>query len=179
MAEVTLVTGGGRSGKSRYALERASKYARKAFVATATAFDGEMQERIRRHRLERGESFVTVEEPVRLASAVAGVAAGVDVVLVDCLTVWLGNLMHQNGPRDWYPEIDEFLRVLEAPATDVLVVTNEVGLGIIPGNELSRQYRDLAGAVNQRVAAIASEAVLMISGIPLILKGPGARVAAG
>jgi len=176
--KVLLVTGGGRSGKSRYALERASAYPRKGFVATAEAFDDEMRLRIAKHQAERGDAFRTVESPVALAAGIRSLAGEADVVVVDCLTVWLGNLMHKNpGTFDGTPgELERLLELLADPPMDVILVTNEVGLGIIPGDALSREYRDQAGIMNQRVAAVAGEVVLVVCGLPLTLKPGGGLI---
>ena len=177
--KVLFVTGGGRSGKSRYALERASAYTRKGFVATAEAFDDEMRLRIAKHQTERGDAFRTVEAPVALADGIRSLAGEVDVVVVDCLTVWLGNLMHKQAPViDGIPDpLTHLLTLLADPPMDTILVTNEVGLGIIPGDALSREYRDLAGIMNQRVAAVADEVVLVVCGLPVTLKGEsGLRV---
>ncbi len=168
---VTLLTGGGRSGKSRLALERAAGYARKGFVATAVPFDDEMQQRIAKHREERDPAYITVEAPIELATGIQSLAGDADVVVVDCLTVWLGNLMHRHGEQEGRPpEIDAFLTLLKDPPVDLILVTNEVGSGIIPPNRASRVFRDLAGFVNQEVAAIADEVVLAVCGIGMKLK---------
>ena len=170
-----LVTGGGRSGKSRYALERASAYGRKGFVATAEAFDDEMRLRIVKHQAERGDAFRTVEASVDLAGGIRSLAGEADVVVVDCLTVWLGNLMHKQAPMiDGIPDaLAHLLDLLADPPMEVILVTNEVGLGIIPGDAMSREYRDLAGIMNQRVAVVADEVVLVVCGLPLVLKQGG------
>ncbi len=172
---VLLVTGGGRSGKSRYALERAACYPRRGFVATAEAFDDEMRGRIEKHRTERADRFQTVEAPLAVAEAIESLAGRAEVAVVDCLTVWLGNLMHRQG-GDFRtqppPELDRLLIRLADPPMDVILVTNEVGLGIIPGDALSRVYRDMAGIMNQRVAAVADEVVMVICGLPQVLKAP-------
>ncbi len=174
--KVLLVTGGGRSGKSRYALERAATYARKGFVATAEAFDDEMRLRIAKHQAERGDAYRTIESPVDLAGGIRSLTGEVDVVVVDCLTVWLGNLMHKQAPMiDGIPgALAQLLDLLAEPPLDVILVTNEVGLGIIPADALTREYRDLAGIMNQRVAAVAGEVVLVVCGLPLNLKQGGA-----
>ncbi len=173
--KVLLVTGGGRSGKSRYALARASAYGRKGFVATAEAFDDEMRLRIAKHQAERGDTFRTVESPVALAEGIRSLAGQVDVVVVDCLTVWLGNLMHKQAPMidGIHDALAHLLDLLADPPLDVILVTNEVGLGIIPGDAMTREYRDLAGIMNQRVAAVAAEVVLVVCGLPLVLKQGG------
>lgn len=164
---ILLVGGGSRSGKSRHALELARRIGpRKAFLATAQAFDGEMTERIRRHREERGPEFTTFEEPIELAPAVARLEADFDVVVVDCLTLWLSNVMLSG--RD--PGMEETLDTMARSTMSCVLVTNEVGCGIVPENELARQFRDRAGILNQQAAARAIEAYWMVFGIPLRLK---------
>jgi adenosylcobinamide kinase / adenosylcobinamide-phosphate guanylyltransferase len=170
-SSVTLITGGGRSGKSRWALEMTKSCSRKVFIATAEAFDHEMARRIARHQAERVDAFVTVEEPLRLAHALANVPADTEAVVIDCITVWLGNLMHYENISDTCcPPVDRFLNQLASPSWDVVIVTNEVGLGLIPGDAMSRAYRDLAGSVNQKLAALADAVYLVVSGTPLKLK---------
>ena len=174
MKNLCLVTGGSRSGKSRYALELALRQPRRVFLATAEAMDDEMKARITRHQQERGEAFTTVEEPLDLAKALRALPAETDVVLIDCLSVWLGNLMHHHGTQtEYYDEIHAFLEVLETVDFDVIIVTNEVGMGIIPHDEMTRAYRDLAGWLNQDIAQRADTAVLLVSGLPLMLKENG------
>ncbi len=169
--KVTLITGGCRSGKSSYALEITESYDRKVFIATAEAFDDEMADRISRHQEERGNRFTTIEESIHLADALATVSADTQVVVIDCITVWLGNLMHHQGvdEKNCAP-VGRFLEVLASPPCDVVIVSSEVGMGLIPANAMSRAYRDLAGSVNQKIAAAADEAFLVVSGIPLKLK---------
>lgn len=168
---IVLITGGGRSGKSRHALELSSSYKRKVFVATAEGCDSEMRQRIIRHREERDSSFVTIEEPLNIAGSLHSLPDEIDVVVIDCLTVWLGNLMHRKGLESLdNPEVISFLEMLKRPSFDVLIVTNEVGLGIIPENPIGRQFRDLSGKLNQEVASLAKKVILMISGIPMIVK---------
>jgi len=173
--KTTLVTGGGRSGKSRHALELALPREAKAFIATAQALDDEMRARIEKHRADRGGEFLTVEEPFDLARALGSLPKGIDVAVIDCLTVWLGNLVHRHeGKQGAFPEVPALAEALRDPPCDVIVVTNEVGMGIVPANEVARRFRDLAGTVNQAVAALADEVVLMVSGVPLVVKGaPG------
>lgn len=171
MSSVTLLTGGSRSGKSRYALEIASHYTHKAFIATAEPFDDEMQLRVSRHKEERGPNFITIEEPVDLAGAIRALPVDTEVAVVDCLTVWVGNLMYKFGDEeDSYPQIDDLLQALQSPPCDIVLVTNEVGMGIIPDNAVSRKFRDLAGSLNQRVASVADKVIITVSGIPLVLK---------
>lgn len=174
MSNVTFVTGGCRSGKSRYALECALRGSPRAFIATAIAFDEEMKGRIAAHQAERGDTFQVVEEPLDLAGAVTGLVGSASIALVDCLTVWLGNLMHEHGDdADVYPEMQTFLEMLKSPPMDLVIVSNEVGMGIIPDNAMSRRYRDLAGFLNQQVARMADRVVFVVSGIPMVVKPAG------
>ena len=165
---ITFVTGGARSGKSRYALGIAADYQRPAFIATAEPFDAEMEDRIRRHREERDARFFTIEEPVDLAGALRRIPPGTDVVIIDCLTVWLGNLLHR-GDADG--EIERFLTALDDPPCLLVVVSNEVGLGGIAMSPMGRTFADLLGRLNQEVAGRAERAVMLVSGLPLVLKG--------
>ncbi|MDA1314963.1 MAG: bifunctional adenosylcobinamide kinase/adenosylcobinamide-phosphate guanylyltransferase [Acidobacteria bacterium] len=168
---VTLIGGGVRSGKSRFGLELGRKrFANGAFIATAEARDAEMVERIRRHRAERGSDWTTIEEPLDLAGAIERAAARFDGCVVDCLTLWLSNVM-LSPAHDADEQIDRLILLLETGAVaDVIVITNEVGCGIVPENELARRYRDLAGGLNQRVAALADEVYWMAFGVPVELK---------
>ena len=172
MSRVTLVTGGARSGKSRHALARMEPYARRAFVATAEAIDEEMRDRIARHQAERADSFITVEAPIHLGEAIRSLPEGVEAAVVDCLTVWLGNLVHHFGEDEERlgAQVESLLEAVKKPPCDLVVVTNELGLGIVPDNELARRFRDLAGWLNQDMAALADEVVLVVSSLPLYLK---------
>jgi adenosylcobinamide kinase/adenosylcobinamide-phosphate guanylyltransferase len=162
-----LIGGGSRSGKSRYALELArARGSRRGFLATAQACDDEMRERIRMHREDRGADFVTVEEPQDLVGVISRSEALFDVLVVDCLTLWLNNLLLAGIEPDFAELFD---RVATSPVLSILV-TNEVGCGIVPENALARRFRDLAGTMNQRAAASAIEAYWMALGIPLRLK---------
>ncbi|MEI6757810.1 MAG: bifunctional adenosylcobinamide kinase/adenosylcobinamide-phosphate guanylyltransferase [Chlorobium sp.] len=171
MSKVIYVTGGARSGKSSFALKLAAPYCNRLFLATAEPFDEEMQRRIAKHREERKEQFATVEEPLFLERSLRQLPPGTDVVLLDCLTVWTGNLMHHlesDGEID--RRIEHFLEALVDPPCDIILVSNEVGMGIVPENAMARRFRDIAGIVNQRVASMATEAWLLCSGLPLKLK---------
>jgi adenosylcobinamide kinase/adenosylcobinamide-phosphate guanylyltransferase len=170
---IYYVTGGARSGKSSFALQLAAPYVKRVFLATAEPFDDEMQQRIDKHREERGEQFTTVEEPIALDRALIKLPEGTDVVLLDCLTVWTGNLMHYaegKGEEEIDKQIECFLEVLRHPPCDIILVSNEVGMGIVPENSMARRFRDIAGIINQRVASLATEAWLLCSGLPLRLK---------
>jgi adenosylcobinamide kinase/adenosylcobinamide-phosphate guanylyltransferase len=173
MNRITLVTGGARSGKSAHALSLALGHeGKRAFIATAEAFDDEMRERIGNHRRERGDAFLTVEEPLDPARALKSLPGDVSVALLDCLTVWLGNLMHRGGHVDGdTPEVASFMDFLHAPPFDLVIVTNEVGMGIVPGNDMARRFRDLAGRVNRETAVLADTVVLLVCGIPVTVKG--------
>ena len=165
---VILVLGGARSGKSAYA-ESLVAGPGALYVATAEAIDDEMGERIARHRARRGAGWTTVEAPLDLAAALRAHAPGASGgVLVDCLTVWLGNLMHAG--RDIDRAAGSLLESLAVPPGPVVLVANEVGLGVVPDNPMARAFRDHAGRLNQALAARADRVVLVTAGIPLVLK---------
>jgi adenosylcobinamide kinase/adenosylcobinamide-phosphate guanylyltransferase len=172
---LTLVLGGARSGKSRHAegLVEASGLAR-FYVATAQALDPEMTERIRHHRERRaGAGWITVEAPLALAATLADVARPGRAVLVDCLTLWLTNVLlaaDEGGGRDVAAEIAALADRLSRLEGPVVLVANEVGLGIVPDNALARAFRDHAGRLNQAVAAAAQRVVFVAAGLPLTLK---------
>lgn len=164
---VILVGGGARSGKSRYALERARQIpGSRAFLATAEEFDDEYGARIQRHRSERGDEFVTIEEPIEIASVIG--ESRFDVLVVDCLTLWISNVML--AQRDYDAEVEGLATAARGAVGTVIFVTNEVGSGIVPENALAREFRDRAGFLNQRIAAIAQEVYLMAFGQPLRIK---------
>ena len=171
MINVIYVTGGARSGKSSFALRLASRYEKKVFLATAEPFDDEMKSRIGKHREERGDQFITIEEPLYPEQALLNLPPGSEVVLLDCLTVWAGNLMHCfEDEGEINNRIDCLLEVLRQPPCDIILVSNEVGMGIVPENAMARRFRDIAGIVNQKVASRATEAYLLCSGLPVRLK---------
>ncbi|WP_336974640.1 bifunctional adenosylcobinamide kinase/adenosylcobinamide-phosphate guanylyltransferase [Sphingobium aromaticiconvertens] len=167
-----FVLGGARSGKSRYAQARAEASAGKLiFIATAQAFDAEMTDRIVQHRADRGERWSTVEAPLDLAGAIAAHDAPDTLLLVDCLTLWASNLMFDE--RDIAYETENLGSAIGGARGGIILVANEVGLGIVPDNALARRFRDVAGSINQAVAAAADEAVMMFAGLPLWLKKSG------
>lgn len=170
---VTLVLGGVRSGKSRWAQELAGKFERVVYVATAQARDTEMHEKIRRHREDRPAHWQTLEEPLELARVLMDHGAKFDVLLVDCLTVFVSNLMEaaQTDAAGMERRLNDFLEALRAVPATVVLVSNEVGWGVVPPYPAGRIYRDALGELNQRVAAIADNVVLMVAGLPLALKG--------
>jgi adenosylcobinamide kinase/adenosylcobinamide-phosphate guanylyltransferase len=178
MSRITLITGGARSGKSAFALSLGLRnYSKRAFVATAVPFDQEMKERISRHREERGDQFHTIEEPIDLPRVLTDLPGGIQVVIVDCLTAWLGNLyLHfEDAEEKVRRQVEAFLDHLDQPVCDLILVTNEVGWGIVPENPLARSFRDVAGYLNRRVAQKATYACLLCCGIPLPLKGEPPR----
>lgn len=161
---LVLVGGGARSGKSRWALDRARKCGgRLVYIATAEALDEEMSRRIARHRAERGSAFQTIEEPLDLARAIRSSEG--DAIVVDCLTLWLSNLMHASQERT-----GETIAAATEKNAEVIVVTNEVGGGIVPENALAREFRDRAGTLNQEAAERAAAVYWMVFGIPLKVK---------
>ena len=165
----TLILGGARSGKSRRAQQLAEAGGgRLVFVATAEAIDAEMADRIARHRGDRGDAWTTVEAPIDLADAVRRHAAPEAVLLIDCVTVWLGNLMHHG--RDVPAAVDVLLAALAHAPGQIIVVSNEVGLAIVPETPLGRRFRDEAGMLNQRLAAAADRAELVVAGLVVALK---------
>lgn len=168
---LVLIGGGARSGKSRFALEYAEqRYVKRAFLATAQALDDEMHTRIARHRAERGTAWTTIEEPYGIASSIEANAGSYDVIVVDCLTLWLSNIM-LDPERDTEKHLAELAEFLERErATDIVIITNEVGCGIVPDNPLARDYRDRAGELNQTLARAAKEVYWMVFGQPLRVK---------
>jgi adenosylcobinamide kinase/adenosylcobinamide-phosphate guanylyltransferase len=169
LPRLTLVLGGARSGKSRYAetlVERAGRGC--VYIATAQARDDEMAARIAAHRARRPAGWATIEAPIDLPAVLADRDAD-RAVLVDCLTLWLANALLAG--RDVEADTGALLVALAACAAPVVCVSNEVGLGIVPDNALARAFRDAQGRLNQRVAAIADRVVLMAAGLPLVLKG--------
>jgi adenosylcobinamide kinase/adenosylcobinamide-phosphate guanylyltransferase len=168
LTQLTLVLGGARSGKSRHAEALTSAHpAPWTYIATAQAFDEEMRARIATHRDRRGAGWVTVEAPLLLADAIA---AAEGPVLVDCLTLWLTNVMLDD--QDVPQAMADLEGALLARTAPVVLVASEVGLGIVPDNRLARAFRDQAGLLHQRLAAIADSVVLMVAGLPLPVKRP-------
>ncbi|GKQ49829.1 bifunctional adenosylcobinamide kinase/adenosylcobinamide-phosphate guanylyltransferase [Bradyrhizobium sp. Ce-3] len=165
---VILITGGARSGKSRRAELRARSFpGQPVYVATAEALDAEMDERIAKHRARRGNDWIEREVPLDLVAALAETDGG-GARLVDCLTLWLSNLLH--AERDWSQEVTRLADTLARQHSPVIMVTNEVGLGIVPDNALARTFRDAAGIMNQTIAAAASEVEFVVAGLPMKLK---------
>lgn len=187
-SEITLILGGARSGKSAWAQRLAEQSERAVvFLATATADDAEMAERIAAHRAARPSTWRTVESPIALASAVRRHAEPGDLVLIDCLTLWVSNVVIARigagsdpgavPPAVWagiqddlVTEIHDLVDIARASRTSLILVSNEVGMGVVPAYPLGRHYRDILGQVNRAAAALADSVILMIAGLPIDLR---------
>ena len=169
--ELVLVLGGARSGKSSWALRYVEeRYESFLFMATAEVRDQEMEERVRKHKTSRGTNWQLIEEPLEIAEALNSRCGHVEAVLIDCLTIWLSNVMlsgRQEGVRSYQ---EKLLGILAARSRAITIVSNEVGSGIVPESPLGREFRDHAGLLNQRVAALADKVIFMIAGLPLFVK---------
>jgi adenosylcobinamide kinase / adenosylcobinamide-phosphate guanylyltransferase len=169
--QIILVTGGARSGKSIYAEQRVGQISgRRLYVATAEANDEEMKQRIAEHQKRRADQWITVEEPVELTETLRARCGRTDCALVDCLTLWISNLLIRRDEKYAVESVDRLLETLPQLDFHVVLVTNEVGWGIVPDNPLARQFRDLAGWANQQIATVATEVILMVAGIPMVVK---------
>jgi adenosylcobinamide kinase/adenosylcobinamide-phosphate guanylyltransferase len=177
MGQIIFITGGARSGKSAYAENLAIRQGGPlAYIATAQALDSEMAERVRRHQKRRGDIWETIEEPVHLCQALARCDGRYRAILIDCITLWLTNLLMKYDYLEEPVEeriMEDVTRLkvtLHDMETTLILVTSEVGMGIVPENGLARLFRDIAGMTNQMLAAVADEAWLVASGLPLRLK---------
>ncbi|MCX7028416.1 MAG: bifunctional adenosylcobinamide kinase/adenosylcobinamide-phosphate guanylyltransferase [Spirochaetes bacterium] len=160
----TLITGGVKSGKSSRALVIARRFPEpRYFLATAEAFDGEMRERIARHKAQRPNSFVTIEEPLEIQDCLR------ENMILDCVTFWLNNMFHYGREEGIKAAVETLIARLPR---SIVVVTNEVGMGIVPGDPLSRRYSETLGRVNAQLASACDEVVLMVAGLPLLIKTP-------
>jgi adenosylcobinamide kinase / adenosylcobinamide-phosphate guanylyltransferase len=164
--KITLITGGARSGKTRYALVAGEQPGPRIYIATAELFDDEMRERAARHRLERGVEWLTVEEPFEIASRIRELSG---LVVVDCLTVWLSNWILRDESQV-ERQIEALCAALRDAPCSIRLITNEVGSSIVPENALARRFRDASGLMNQRIAAVADSVCLMVCGIPTRIK---------
>ncbi|MEM9572545.1 MAG: bifunctional adenosylcobinamide kinase/adenosylcobinamide-phosphate guanylyltransferase [Pseudomonadota bacterium] len=170
MAETSFILGGARSGKSQRGLALAEQIgARRVYVATAEALDTEMADRIARHKAERGQGWTTIEAPLDLIPALDQAAQDGDVCLVDCLTLWLSNLMHHE--RDIDAETRRLCEYLARSPIPVVLISNEIGLGLVPETPLGRAFRDAQGRLNQAVAAACQRVEFVAAGLPIRLKG--------
>ena len=172
--ELVLVLGGARSGKSSWALRYTEKrYHSPLFLATAEVLDDEMEQRVTLHKASRGPGWKLVEEPLDIANVLEKSRGDVDAVLIDCLTIWLSNVLLKMGEDAVVSQQDRLISALSRRKQAVIVVANEVGMGIVPEHALGRQFRDFAGVLNQKTAAIADRVVLLTAGLPMFLKGNG------
>lgn len=182
---LTFITGGGRSGKSNFAEEMASSYNKKIYIATALAFDEEMKYRINEHQKTRDDSWITLEGYQDLARKLETKAQGRDLILLDCLTNLVSNIMLMKPNIDWDTlsdsdvysieeeikyELKLFLDFIKKFSGDVIIVSNEVGMGLVPEYPLGRRFRDIAGRMNQYIATASDKAVLIVAGLPIKLK---------
>jgi adenosylcobinamide kinase/adenosylcobinamide-phosphate guanylyltransferase len=174
LKKTVFVLGGCRSGKSGYALETAQQFsgADKIFIATCIPYDDEMKQRVARHQEERSRTWQTVEAPIHLPAAIAETGQEAGVILVDCLTLWINNLlMEKQNSEQILDQVQGLTKAVEAAACPIILVSNEVGTGIVPENKLARLYRDLIGSANQAVAECADQVIWMVAGIPVTIKG--------
>jgi adenosylcobinamide kinase/adenosylcobinamide-phosphate guanylyltransferase len=174
--KIIFITGGARSGKSTYTLEDASRLTgKKAYIATAEALDEEMRDRIENHKKQRGKDWDTYEEPLRIAEVIQEIEGKYTAIVIDCLTLWLSNIM-QSG-LNISQEIAKLIETLRIThhTSHIYLVSNEVGMGIVPENDMARKFRDMAGILNQKVAEISDEVYLLVAGIPIKIKGKGKR----
>ena len=171
MGELTLYLGGAKSGKTRLALALAETHpAPRIYLATAQALDAEMEVRIKNHQAERGPDWRTLEAPLEPDATISNLE-GPQVVLMDCLTLWLNNLLAENDDSAWIlGRVDQLARAVDRYEGPVIIVSNEVGGGIVPMNALARQFRDLAGSANQLLAARAKNVIMAVAGLELRLK---------
>ena len=174
MNKTVFILGGCRSGKSRYAIEMAQKASesKNVYIATCIPQDDEMNSRVARHRKERGPDWQTVEAPVYLPEAIDSLSGEAGIILVDCLTLWLSNLLLENQDSEFVLDrVQKLTRAARESACPVILVSNEVGAGIVPENKLARLYRDLVGSTNQAVADSVDQVVWVVAGIPVTIKG--------
>jgi adenosylcobinamide kinase/adenosylcobinamide-phosphate guanylyltransferase len=170
--KVYFITGGARSGKSAFAEKLAGTLkGKRAYIATAQALDAEMLAKIEKHRKDRGTTWDTFEEPLAVAELLGKLSRNYDVALLDCLTLWLSNVMaHAGGDGDVQSRSDELVAAVRDFKGSCILVSNEVGLGIVPDNPLARKFRDSAGVLNQKMAQAADEVYFTASGIPVKIK---------
>jgi len=196
--KIIFILGGARSGKSTYALKEASKFSgKKVYIATAEALDEEMKERIEKHKRERGKDWDAYEEPLKIAEVIKKTEGRYQIIVVDCLTLWLSNVMHAGLNIE--TEIEHLISslatihsstnqpyfnktmkliptLLKGSGGDyqvIYIVSNEVGMGIVPENEISRRFRDMAGLLNQKIAGVADKVYMVVAGIPIKIKDKG------
>lgn len=173
MKKKILITGGCRSGKSRFALNYANQhFSEKLYLATCEVLDEEMARRVEHHKKMRGPEWQTVEEPVEIVDKIRQHGNVAEVILIDCLTIWLSNLLIKwDNDLRTMEETDRLIHIIKESQTSFILVSNEVGMGIVPADPLGRRFRDLSGMMNQRMAEIMDTVIFMVSGIPIFLKG--------
>lgn len=170
-AQHILILGGARSGKTSFGERMAIRLGQApAYLATAEALDGEMRERVATHQRQRSTRFATIEEPIALPDALVAASKSHDVILVDCLTLWISNLL--GAGANVAAEVEQLVATLaQIKSSRIILVSNEVGLGIVPDNPLARSFRDLAGSAHQRLAETCADVYFVVAGLPMTLKG--------
>ncbi len=175
---LTLVLGGAKSGKTKWALRYAesfSQFPHYIYLATALPTDEEMKAKIKKHQEERSAKWSTLEEPLEISSKIYSLKDKPSLILVDCLTLWISNLLHYNKNLEEY--LNNFIEVLKIIRSNkdvlLILISNEVGLGLVPENRLGRLFRELSGELNQRIANISDEVYFIVAGLPIVLKGKG------
>ena len=182
---IIFITGGAKSGKSKFAESLAFKREKRVYLATSVIWDNEMKNRVAKHRLQRGEDWVTIEAYKDIDKALEGTIEDVDVILLDCLTNMISNIMFEEYDGDWenipddipekiekavLEEVNKILDFNKIYMGDIIIVSNEVGLGLVPENPLGRYFRDIAGSMNQIIAAESDAVYMVVSGIPVKIK---------
>lgn len=168
---IYLLTGGVRSGKSSYALQLAASSKKPYYIATGWAGDDEMTDRIVNHKEERDSSWTTIEERYDLKEAITEATSnGADIIIIDCLTMWTCNLMYQSKDKNIDAHTLDLIEALKSTTVPIVMVTNEVGLGIVPESKDGRDFRDLLGWINQKIAKVSDKVIFMVSGIPMVIK---------
>lgn len=172
MKKTLLITGGCRSGKSCFALDYANHhFTNRLYLATSQTLDEEMKERVKEHQKQRDMDWRTVEEPLAIAEAITREARNTDVMLIDCVTMWLSNLLLQNIPQEEIMNsVEVFTEMIQKASCSFILVTNEVGAGIVPDNRLARTFRDLVGTTNQKLAGCVDEVYWLVAGVPVRIK---------
>lgn len=173
-SRVTFVFGGARSGKSRFSQKLGeSVLEKKLFIATAQPLDDEMKKRIESHRASRGKNWETIEEPLEISKAIREGGNEYGLILIDCLTIWISNLLEglDGDEEKILKEVRKLEETIKESGARFIIVSNEVGMGIVPDNKMARQFRDLLGMVNQGMAELSDRVILMASGVPMVLKG--------
>ena len=173
-SRVTFILGGARSGKSRLSQKLGESVpGKRLFIATAQPLDDEMEKRIESHKVSRGKNWKTVEEPLEISKVIWENEKEYGLILIDCLTVWVSNLLERfdQDEEKILKEVGRLEEAIKGSNIRFIIVSNEVGMGIVPDNKLARQFREFLGIVNQRMAELSERVILMVSGVPMVLKG--------